>query len=81
MNKYIEAGNTVVEIFKTNVNDPESASQIIKRLEITFPSYQCNFDLEDCDKILRVETGTEQVNTKELIALMKENSVNIEILE
>jgi len=72
---------TTIEIFKTNVNDPESASAIIKRLEATFPSYLFNFDLQDCDRILRVESITGQVNTKDLIAMVKEEKVNIEILE
>ncbi len=70
-----------IEIFKTNVNDPESALAIIKRLESTFPFYLFNFDLEDCDRILRVESKTGQVNTNDLIALVKEEKVNIEILE
>ncbi|GAB1444804.1 MAG: hypothetical protein KF860_03315 [Cyclobacteriaceae bacterium] len=72
---------TAIEIFKTNVNDPESASAIIKLLKITFPSYQFNFDLEDCDKILRVESETGKVNAKEVIALVKEKNVDIEIVE
>lgn len=49
------ADMATIEIFKTNVNDPRSAAQIIRSLKSGFPSYQFNFDLEDCDKILRTE--------------------------
>lgn len=70
-----------IEIFKTNVNAPEAASAIIKRLKITFPFYQFNFDLEDSDKILRVESETDSVNVEKIIFLVKEENIEIEILE
>ncbi len=41
-------------IFKTNVFTPEHAGRI-QGILIAFPSIvQCNFDLDDCDRILRV---------------------------
>ncbi|MEP2669758.1 MAG: hypothetical protein ABJH04_12220 [Cyclobacteriaceae bacterium] len=71
----------VVEVFKTNVDNDDIALQIITALQRIFPTYRINFDLDDCDKILRVESATGQVNTEELISLVKEEKVNIEILE
>lgn len=51
-----------IEIFKTNVNDPRSAAKIIRSLKSGFPSYRFNFDLEDCDKILRTEGESIEVD-------------------
>ena len=45
----------MVEIFKTNVFDHMQAEQIITLLSKHFPSFMINFDLHDCDKILRVK--------------------------
>jgi len=45
----------MVEIFKTNVDDHSQAQQIIVLLNYHFPTFMINFDLHDCDKILRVK--------------------------
>lgn len=45
----------MVEVYKTNVNCPQSASTILLVLKATYPLASINFDLEDCDRILRVE--------------------------
>ncbi|MCD0467593.1 hypothetical protein [Flavobacterium sp. ENC] len=45
----------VVEVFKTNVQRELDKNYIIAVIQTQFPDYKVNFDLEDCDKILRVE--------------------------
>lgn len=45
----------MVEVFKTDVYEPERSIIIIQKLLEYFPDNKINFDLEDCDKILRVE--------------------------
>ena len=45
----------MVEVFKTNINSSKLADKIKSNLEDIFPDYKVNFDLDDCDKILRVE--------------------------
>lgn len=45
----------VVEIFKTNVQEEADKNHIMTVIQTQFPAYKINFDLEDCDKILRVE--------------------------
>lgn len=45
----------MVEIFKTNVEINTDAKAIVSILQRQFPHHKINFDLEDCDKILRVE--------------------------
>lgn len=47
----------VVEVFKTNVTDIEVANKIVSDLNIHLPESKINFDLTDCDKILRIESS------------------------
>lgn len=45
----------MVEIFKTNI-DCECVAQKVERIvKEKFQNLRINFDLEDCDKILRIE--------------------------
>lgn len=44
-----------VEVFKTNVQKEADKNYVIAVIQSQFPNYKINFDLEDCDKILRVE--------------------------
>lgn len=46
----------IVEVFKTNVSDKEVANKIVSDLSMRMPQSKINFDLTDCDKILRVES-------------------------
>jgi hypothetical protein len=45
----------MVEVFKTNVEEKEEALLLVTLLSDHFPLYRINFDLHDCDKVLRVE--------------------------
>ncbi|MCD0470794.1 MULTISPECIES: hypothetical protein [unclassified Flavobacterium] len=45
----------IVEVFKTNVQKEADKNYVIAVIQNQFPNYKINFDLEDCDKILRVE--------------------------
>ena len=47
-----------VEIFKTNVLSEFQAETVLSLLRNIFPEMKINFDLDDCDKILRI-AGTE----------------------
>lgn len=45
----------MVEVFKTNVEEALEAQQLVTLLQQHFPGGRINFDLQDCDRILRVE--------------------------
>ena len=45
----------MVEIFKTNAQSTEQAIDLLSEIRLYFPELRVNFDLEDCDNILRVE--------------------------
>jgi hypothetical protein len=45
----------MIEVFKTNVEGPEQSQILLRRLLAQFPQCRINFDLDDCDRVLRVE--------------------------
>ncbi|MCE7056424.1 hypothetical protein LZF95_17200 [Algoriphagus sp. AGSA1] len=46
-----------VEVFKTNVKGNRQAKELLELMQMKLADCIINFDLEDCDKILRVETN------------------------
>jgi hypothetical protein len=46
----------MVEVFKTNIDHQRIAAKIKLELIELFPDCKINFDLTDCDRILRIET-------------------------
>ncbi|OWW23365.1 hypothetical protein B4Q04_21220 [Zobellia sp. OII3] len=71
--------NTIVEIFKTNVRNPLLADQIISGLNQLYPNYLINFDLEDCDKVLRIESN-KSIDISGIISYGKSNNFQIELI-
>lgn len=69
----------MVEVFKTNVRSIRKAKLIIQKLAAKFPAHKINFDLEDCDKILRVQG--KNVLQKEIINVVTALNYQYEILE
>ncbi|MCW3103357.1 MAG: hypothetical protein JWO09_1797 [Bacteroidetes bacterium] len=51
----------MVEVFKTNVSSKREAHIISEDLAAFFPGWKIKFDLEDCDNILRIDSGGEPV--------------------
>lgn len=48
----------IIEVFKTNVQEESQCQVIIENLLEHFPNSSINFDLEDCDKILRIHASS-----------------------
>jgi hypothetical protein len=71
----------MVEVFKTNVNDKAVADKLIDQIHKTFIHYKANFDLQDCDNILRVKCMTGSIESIRLMYLLKESGCNAEILQ
>lgn len=69
----------MIEVFKTNVQAASDADNLIKVLLQHFPGSRINFDLQDCDKILRVEG--KDFSTNKVMLLLKENGFYCTILE
>jgi hypothetical protein len=68
----------MVEVFKTNVQHPELAEQLVSILRDRFAFSKINFDLEDCDKILRVED--KQICVETIIEILSTHGLECEVL-
>ncbi|OAQ40771.1 hypothetical protein A5893_07485 [Pedobacter psychrophilus] len=68
-----------VEVFKTNIVDSLIANSFVFELMLLFPSAQINFDLDDCDKILRIKT--ESICVKTIQRLFSEKGKWCELLD
>jgi hypothetical protein len=69
----------MIEVFKTNVKDRQHASMLVDQIHKTFGDYKANFDLEDCDKILRVKSPG-SIQPSQLISLLKGFGFKAEVL-
>lgn len=70
----------MVEVFKTNVTARRQARWLLHQIHATFTHYRANFDLDDCDKVLRVESRTGFVSPPGLIALLHQAGFQAEVL-
>jgi hypothetical protein len=69
----------MVEVFKTNIEETVQAVKIVDLLLEHFPGNKINFDLHDCDKILRVEGKSFCVEN--IITLVIKNGFSCKSLE
>lgn len=70
----------MVEVFKTNITKQKQSRQIVEKLSQTFPKYNINFDLEDCDNILRIENPIGHVDNEGLMQCINAIGFHIEPL-
>jgi hypothetical protein len=70
----------MVEVFKTDVNETEHARILLHEINEKFTQYEVNFDLEDCDRILRVKNNNGIVDASALINLLKGFGYTAEVL-
>jgi hypothetical protein len=49
----------MIYVFKTSVNTKKDIKELTSKLEHFIPNSKWNFDLEDCDKILRIDSQFE----------------------
>lgn len=68
----------MIKVFKTNVQEVAQSKIIIEKLLEHFPNSSINFDLEDCDRILRVHDL--KISNKEIIKLLNSYGYHCEIL-
>lgn len=68
----------MIEVFKTNVQEVEQSQMIVEKLLEHFPNSAINFDLEDCDKILRIHSLS--ISNRKIIAVLNANGFHCEVL-
>ena len=69
----------MVEVFKTNVQKKAQSKMLLSILSEAFPSFKINFDLSDCDKVLRVEG--DDIEAVRIMILVKESGFSCEVLD
>ena len=69
----------MVEVFKTNVQKKAQSKMLLYILSKAFPSFKINFDLSDCDKVLRVKG--DNIEALRIMILINEYGFKCEILD
>ena len=70
----------MIEVFKTDVDDSKYADILVEHIQRIFQGYEVNFDLQDCDKILRVKNVRGAVNSDRLIQMLNKFGFHAEVL-
>lgn len=69
----------MVEVFKTNITNTTTADSLIAELQQLFPHTVINFDLEDCDNILRIKGDS--IHPPHVIAHLSGRGYACEVLD
>lgn len=58
-----------IKVYKTDVEDLASAQKILDEIRRIYPDSDASFDIEDCDRVLRVEnsTGVDTASVKKIL--------------
>lgn len=70
----------MIEVFRTNVSERSHAEQIVAEIHAR-SDYKANFDLDDCDRVLRVCAFSGNVQCDEIIRLLQELGYSATVLE
>ena len=70
---------SMIEVFKTNILTKKKAKLISSLLSKTYPSLKINFDLSDCDKVLRVKGDHTEISG--IMILVKKYGFTCELLD
>ena len=69
----------MIEVFKTNVQEFSEAQKLVALLLRHFPDSKINFDLDDCDKVLRVECNNLRI--EKIMTLVTEKGFLCTVLD
>lgn len=69
----------IVEVFKTNVETGEQAERLVRLILENFPEYAVNFDLDDCDRILRVRASA-SIRESSVLAILHTSGFDAAVL-
>lgn len=70
----------MVKVYKTSVEESSHARSILDEIRKTLPGSDPSFDLEDCDKVLRVEHFFGKINEGDIREILANYGHSIEIL-
>lgn len=70
-----------IEIFKTDITDKRHAQVLVDEIQQAFPGYKANFDLWDCDNILRIKSTTIIIDPSALINFLENYGCEASLIE
>jgi hypothetical protein len=70
----------MIEVFKTSIQDLQQARIIKQLLLVQNPLLEINFDLEDCDNILRIKNIEDAVDISAVLKVLNETGIYVEVL-
>lgn len=69
----------MIEVFKTNVMELQQAGLLKSELRRHFPELDIHFDLQDCDKVLRIEGRA--FLPEAIMAVLRSSGYHCELLD
>lgn len=70
----------MVKVYKTNVNKLSRAKSILNTIRENLPDSDPSFDLEDCDKVLRIEYYSGKFKEQEIREILANYGHSLEVL-
>ncbi len=70
----------MIEVFSTNVTKKRQTEMLLRQFRNVYPDYSVNFDLEDCDNILRVENQNGQIDVDAIREIVRKFGFSAEVL-
>jgi len=71
----------MVEVFKTDVVKQSQAKLLADLICLAFTGYRATFDLEDCDKVLRISSESPEICHASIIGLLESFGYQAAVLE
>jgi hypothetical protein len=59
----------MIAVFRTGVRNQGDADYLMKIIKNQYRGYEINFDLEDCDHVLRIKG--QEIKNKDIITLLR----------
>lgn len=69
----------MIYVFKTSVKTKKAIKELTSKLDMFIPNSKWNFDLEDCDNILRVDS--QEATSRQIIDFMNLHQFDCSELE
>jgi len=70
----------MIEVYITSVQDQLQPRIVKQLLLVQNPLVEINFDLEDCDNILRIKNIEKAVNISSVLKVLNETGIYVEVL-
>ena len=70
----------MIEVFKTSIENSRQANVLKELLLMANPTLEINFDLDDCDRILRIKNIEKVVDISSVLKILNETGIYVEVL-